>query len=194
MNIFKKMQFNSLIKKVRKYHQIREQGTQTNIQDEIQALCKLAALYDANRYDKKLPKAEYLAMEYYRVAAALGDPESQYRCGQYFLEQGKFWDAWSRDIYGDDIHKKYAADAYQEAFQYLNTAAKNGYALAKRLHGLAYIYGWGVDRNTETGFQYVLDSIEMEGAWDRATKILDELKLNSPEFFAALMSYQAGKK
>ncbi len=55
---------------------------------------------------------------------------------------------------------------------------------------MTYIHGWGVIKNMNTGSQLVLDSIEQEKAWDRATKIFDELKLNSPEFFAALRSYQ----
>ena len=93
------------------------------------------------------------------------------------------------------VHSENAADLpegliglYEEAFTYLRTADASDYVLAKRLLGMVHIHGWGMPKNLDTGYQLVLDSIDLEKAWDRATKIFDELKLNSPEFFAALQS------
>jgi TPR repeat protein len=193
MCIFKRMKLNSLLKKARKLYQLREQGTNTDIKHEIEAVRAIGDFYAANRYHKKFPNAPILAIEYYRAAASLGDAKSQYLCGQLLLDQAKFWEQLAQDIYGDELHKKYQDEQYAAAFKYLTAAESNGYALASRLHGLAYIHGWGVETNTSTGFKYVLDSIEMDKAWDKATKILEELKLNSPEFFAALMAYKSGK-
>jgi len=186
------MKMKSLRKKVQRTHELREQRNKNeDVQAEIKAQTALAEFYDKHRFDKKLPQAEIYALECYRVNAALGDARSQYICGQRLLEQGKFWDAWAHNpIYGASIHKRYAALFFEEAFSYLRTAEQQDYPLAKRLLGLAHIHGWGVAPNTDEGFKLVLDSIEMEKAWDRVTKILEELKLNSPAFFAALRSYQ----
>lgn len=192
MNFLQKFKMNSLRKKVQRTHELREQRNKNeDVQNEISAQTQLAEFYDKHYFDKKLPRAEIFSLECYRVNAALGDAKSQYICGQRLLEQGKFWDSWAHNpIYGAAIHKRYAVLFFEEAFTYLRTAEEQDYALAKRLLGLAHIHGWGVTPNTDQGFKLVLDSIEMEKAWDRATKIFEELKLNSPEFFTALRSYQ----
>lgn len=190
MSLFQKAKLNSLRKKVQKAHDLREQrGANADVQGEIKAQYELAKFYDRHRFDKKVPHAEIYALECYRVAALLGDIKAQYTCGERLLEQGKFWDAWSHSpIYGAAIHKKYAANFYAEAFTYLQSAEAADYAFAKRLLGLAQIHGWGMPRDLDEGYKQVLDSIDLEKAWDRATEIFAELKLNSPEFFAALRS------
>ncbi len=192
MNFLQKLKMNSLRKKVQRTHELREQRNKNeDVQNEINAQIQLAEFYDKHHFDKKLPHAERYALECYRLNAALGDAKSQYICGQRLLEQGKFWGAWAHNpIYGASIHERYANLFFEEAFSYLRAAESQDYPLAKRLLGLAHIHGWGVEPNTNQGFKLVLDSIELEKAWDRATKILEELKLNSPAFFAALRSYQ----
>lgn len=191
MNFLKKSKLNSLRKKVQKLHEQAAQQANTNPQAEITAQHELAKFYEQLLFDKDLPQAEVLALECYRAAAALGDIKSHYLCGQKLLEQAKFWDMWSQNpIYGASIHKKYSQGFYEEAFAYLHKAEAHDYPLAKRLLGLANIYGWGMPKNTDEGFKLVLDSIEAEKAWDRVTKILEELKLNTPEFFAALRNYK----
>ncbi len=195
MNFLQKFKMNSLRKKVQRVHELREQRNKNeDVQNEIKAQTELAVFYDKHTYDRQLPHAEMYALECYRQNAALGDAKSQYICGQRLLEQGKFWDSWAHSpLYGAAIHKRYAALYFEEAFAYLRAAEEQEYALAKRLLGLTYIHGWGVTPDTDQGFKLVLDSIEIEKAWDRVTKILEEVKLNSPEFFTALRSYQ-GKK
>lgn len=192
MNFLHKLKLKSLRKKVEKQHQLRERrGNNADVQGEVQAQYALADFYDKRRWDRKLPHAEIYALECYRAAAALGDGKAQYICGQRLLEQAKFWDAWSQSpIYGSPIHKKYASNCYEEAFIYLRDAEESGYALAKRLLGLTHIHGWGVVRNMDEGYKLILDSIDLEKSWDRATKIFEELKLSSPEFFAALRSHK----
>jgi TPR repeat protein len=194
MGLFSKMKLNSLLKKAKKLYQLRDSGGATDIKREIDILLQIARFYDKHLYDKKFPRADILALEYYRAAAILDDVQAQYICSERFFERGRFWSALAADTYGTDIHKKYAQENYNEAFNYIKQAEMGGYALAKRLHGLAYIHGWGVEKNTAAGFKQIIDSIEMEGAWDRAAKIFEELKLNSPEFFDALMEYKAAKK
>jgi len=192
MNFWQKLKLNRIRKKVQRVHELREQRNKAeDIQNEIKLQYQLAEFYDKHRFDKKLPHAEIYALECYRINAALGDRKAQYICGQRLLEQGKFWDAWSRNpIYGATANKKYAANFYEEALAYLKMAEEGEYPLAKRLLGLIYVHGWGVPADMDKGFKLVLESIDQEQAWDRATKILEDLKLNSPAFFAALRSYK----
>ena len=44
--------------------------------------------------------------------------------------------------------------------------------------------------NLEKGYRLVLESIDLEQAWGKATQIFDTLKLNLPEFFSALRAYK----
>lgn len=194
MNIMQRFKLKGLEKKVKKLHDLREQGGNVDVKQEAKAQIELAKFYDAHSFDKKLPRAIVQAFECYRAAAILGDMEAQYICGQRRLEEGKFWEHWSAGLYGNPIHKKYAALFYEEAFTYLKEAETSGHPLAKRLHGLALINGWGVDKDVEAGFKLVVDSIAAENAWDKVTKIFEELGLNSPEFFSMLMTYKKDKR
>ena len=191
MNFFAKRKLNNLRKKVQKWHELATQKGNINPQTAIKAHYELAKFYENHRFDKDLPQAEIYALENYRAAASLGDVKAEYICGDRILQQAKFWDTWSREpIYGSVIHKKYSEGFYDEAFAYLKAAAEHEYALAKRLIGMSYIHGWGKPKNTDKGFELIIQSIDMEKAWDRATKIFEELKLSSPEFFAALRTHQ----
>lgn len=192
MNFLQKYTLKSLRKKVEKTHALREQDSSNlNVKNEITAHYNLAKFYEKHRFDKDLPHAQVYLLECYRAIAALGDPKGQYLCGEQLLNQAKFWAQWSfNPIYGAEIHKKYANALFEEAFAYLRAADESDYPLAKRLLGMVYIHGWGVPRDLSRGYKFILDSIDLENAWDRATKIFDELKLSSPEFFAALQSHK----
>lgn len=191
MSFFKRLKLKSLLKKAKKLHQVRDQGEAGGFKLEIAALKELTHFFDANRFNKKFPDAQLQALEYYRAAAALDDAQAQHQLSQRLFAIARFYDEWEKNIYGSPIHKKYAEFYYEDAFKYLKQAETGGYALAKRFHGLAYINGWGVAKDSEKGFQMVIDSIEMEQAWERASKIFEELKLNSPEFFNAIMKHKA---
>jgi len=192
MNFLQKRKLKALRKKVEKTHTLREQdATNLNRKNEVTAQEELAKFYAAHRFDKDIPNAEILELECYRANAALGEVRAQYLCGEHLLTKAKFWANWAQNpIYGASIHKKYATNLFDEAFAYLEAADAVGYVLAKRLLGMIYIHGWGVPKDVGRGYKYVLDSIELEQAWDRANRIFEELKLNSPEFFAALQSYK----
>lgn len=192
MNFFQKRKLQNLRKKVEKLYGLNEQQpNNVNSKNIIDALYQLAAFYALHHYDKDLPHGQDYQLECYRAAAKLGDVKAQYLCGEHLLGKGRFWDGWSRHpIFGASVHGKYAANFYEEAFVYLHAADASGYALARRALGLAHINGWGVAKNPDQGFKLVLESIDEEKAWDRATKIFEELNLNSPEFFAALRTYK----
>lgn len=186
MNPLKKMKLTGLRKKIEKHNALRESGNPAPRDLEIKALFDLAKFYDAHHNDNDFPFAAELALEAYRAAAKHADPEAQYICGQRFLEKGKFWHQQLTDILPDDRQRHYAKENYAEAFQYLQEAQKHKHPLALRLHGMAYVNGWGVELDTNVGFKMVIDSIDWANAWDNATKIFEELGLNSPDFFQAL--------
>lgn len=187
-NYFKKNQIKSLTKKISQLRQVRAQlqPKQPELENEIKLYYKLAKVYESCLYDKVFPNADLLMLECYRSASLLGDIQASYLFGKALLEKGKFWQRLSKSIFACKAHEKYAADAFEEAFTYLNEAVKHKHVLAKRLCGLAEINGWGLQANLEKGFEIIIESIEQEGAWDRATQIFEELGLNRPEFFAYL--------
>lgn len=193
MNIFQKMKLKGLQKKVQVLYNKRERGDNVDVKFEIKAQLDLAHFYDKHFFDAKLPNAEIYALECYRAAALLGSPEAQYIFGQRQMEKGKFWSQWAAGMYGRAIHKKYAQDCYEEAFNYLEKSEAGGYPLAKRLRGLALINGWGVAKDKDRGFKLIVASIEDEKAWDRAMQIFTDLGLNTPEFFSSIVALKANK-
>ena len=180
-----------LLKVVKRYQTIRENGNNKSVPLEIKALWVLADYYKNKLLtNAKFPLARLYLFEYLRAAASLNDKNAQYQCGLMRFEEAKFYAAWCLSSYRRAIHEKLRTEAFDEAFAFLEVAIKNKHSDALRYKGLAYINGWGVDKDTNVGFDYILDSIAMENAWAKATKIIEKLNLNSPEFFKALTQYQ----
>ncbi len=188
MNIFNRMKLKSLQKTADKLFHQREHGDNVDVKHEANAQLALADFYRNHLFDKGLPNAEQLMQESYRNAAILGSLQAQYQFGKLKLERGKFWQQWREGPHGDDIHQTYAQQCYQEAFTYLAEAEQGNYAEAVRLHGMAYIHGWGVEQDKDKGFKLIVKSIDLEQAWDRATQIFEQLGLNTPEFFSTIMA------
>lgn len=192
---FTHLKLASMTKKATAMHANRQHNPVSDAitKKEQQLLYEIAALYDKHQFDKKFPHAREYALEAYRSAAALNDANAQYLVGQRLLEQGKFWDLIKTTCYACQVHDRYAKEAYDEAFAYLNAAEAAKHALAKRLKGMAMINGWGIEKNSDQGFSLVVDSIDLENSWARATKIFQDLGLNKPEFFASIMSARQAK-
>jgi len=190
MGMMKSMKFNSLQKKAEKLHESRQAG-KGNIKDEAAVLIELGQFYDDNRFDEEYPRAEIVALEYFRTAASLESEEANFICAQKYLDLGKFWDVWANGNYGRSEYRERSEKYFQDAFRALEQSEAAGNFKAKRLHGLVYIHGWGIEKDPKAGLQCILESIEMEKAWDRVTKILEELDLNTPEFYEALMTYKS---
>jgi hypothetical protein len=194
MNLWHRLKHNSLRKKVKKNIEKRDSGNPVSLPQELAALHALAKFYLRHIYDKGLPRAEFWAQETYRAAAILGDKEAQYRLGLLFLERGKFWQELRNSLVGNDLQNHYARADFQEAFDYLQKAADSTHPLALRSLGMAYVRGWGVEINPDKGFKLVISSIDAEKSWDKATKIFEQLGLNSPEFFSALGAMKQGQR
>jgi TPR repeat protein len=190
-HFLKRWKLNRLLKTVKRYQVIRELGDKKSVPLEIKALLAVAAYYkNTLLLNKHYPLARASLFEYLRAAAALNNAGAQYQCALMRFEEGKFYTAWHTSSYQRLVHEKLMKEAFEEAFSFLDVAIKNKYSEAKRYQGLAYIHGWGVAKDTAKGFEYILDSIAMENAWAKATKIIEKLNLNSPEFFKALTQYQ----
>ena len=192
MNCFQRFKFRRLQKKLHKLHGVYDQeGSDAKLKALSQAFYAMAAFYEKHRFDRDLPYAEFHALECYRVLSSFQDAKAQYVLGERLLNYAKFWEDLARNpLYKTNKPKAYAQSFFAEALVYLQAADEQNYSLARRLLGMAYIHGWGSDPNLEKGYQLVLESIDLEQAWGKATQIFDNLKLNSPEFFSALRAYK----
>ena len=189
--MFDTLKHNALLKKARKYHQLREEGDNHAVHEEIKILKKLAQFYEKKRFCKKFPKAEWHSLEVLRKAAMLGDANAQYGFGDKMLKQANDWLTLQNDFLASNIHTRYANLCYEQAFGYLEQAEAQGHPLAKRLRGLALIHGWGKEKHQEEGTRLIIESIKEEGTWEKANDIFEQLGLHSPEIFNALMSEKA---
>jgi TPR repeat protein len=192
MNLFQKLKFKRLQKKLYKLHRLYEQEVSDNKLKSLSlALYSMAEFYDKQRFDRDLPYAEFHALECYRVLSSFGDPKAQYLLGERLLNYGKFWEGLAcNPLYETNKPRAYAQSFFEESLVYLRAADEQDYPLARRLLGVIYIHGWGCTANIKKGYQLVLESIDLEQSWDKATKLFDSLNLNSPEFFAALRAYK----
>lgn len=186
---------SSLKKKAIKLITARRDGqaSDSEVKKEIDIYFDMAQVYDKHLFDKSFPQAKALAMECYRAAANLGSIEAMHTVGDRLLEEAKFWDETRKSFLGSNIHEKYARRCYEEAMVYLNKADEHSHPESKRLLGLIYINGWGVEKDEDKGFKLVVASIELEDAWDRATDIFKDIGLNKPEFFSSIMSMRQQK-
>lgn len=188
---FKRWRLNGKLKQLKKFQYLREQGDKNAQAQEIKMLCDIAEFFSRQAYNCYFPQAKLQKFEYYRAAAGLQNAKAQYLCALMCFDVARFYETWHQSAYAREIHERYMKEAYEQAFAFLNAAEENRYVEAKRYKGLAYIYGWGVEKDTNKGFNLILESIEMQNAWSQATKIIDSLHLNSPEFFQALTQYKA---
>lgn len=163
------------------------------IQKEIGLYMQLVSLFEKSKFDKKLPHAKLQRQESLRAAASLGSTQAQYILSQDFFDLGRFWHAILQTPLKAQVQYDYSAQCFKEALAFVTAAENHGHILAKRLHGLAYINGWGLEIDSDKGFQLVIDSIDEENAWDRVTKIFEEIGLNKPEFFSKMMQMRKGK-
>lgn len=190
MIFFKKFRLNRLRKKVGHMCQNRltNDVSDSLLQKEIVLYKKIGIVYDAMYRSKKHPYVREMAIESYRLAADLGDVEGMRIVGERLLDFGKFWDSMSNTLYYNEIHDTYKKQYFDEGFRYLNTANELDDIISKRLLGLSYINGWGVESDVDKGLGYIIESLDIENAWARSSSIFAELGLDKPEFFTKLMS------
>lgn len=191
--LFKRWKIKKLTKKIKAMQQYR-QHNQPN--DEVLAkertyYHELAACYRRLRGHKAYPFAEEMEQACWRASAVIDDKEAQYWLGKQLLDEAKFREQLQQEgVFASSSNERQRYQGYEEAHAYLQAAEKLGHIEAKRLRGLCYINGWGVEANRDKGFDLVVGSIEQENSWDKVPQIFATLGLNKPEFFSALMKHR----
>lgn len=196
MIFFKKFKLGRLRKKVHHLSQIRQTNDVSDLvlNKEILIYKKIGKIYDAMQPNRKFPYLREMAIESYRLAADLGDLESMRIVGERLLNLGKFWESMDNTLYFNKIHEVYKKNYFDEAFKYLNSANDLGDILSKRLLGLSYINGWGGVCDVDKGLNCIVQSLDLEDSWSRASQIFSELGLDKPEFFSKLTKLSMAKQ
>jgi len=187
--LFKRLQIKSLAKKLKSMQQTRQlnQTTDDLLAKEISLYMALADIYHSLRKNKKYPFADVMVRECWRGAASIDSPQANYELGKVLIEEARFREGIETDgLFANNINQKLSLQFYEEGLAYLQRAEALNHILAKRLHGLCYINGWGVEADKNKGFDLVVASIEQENSWDKVPQIFAAIGLNKPEFFSAL--------
>ncbi|GGI75922.1 sel1 repeat family protein [Legionella impletisoli] len=189
MSFFKRFKVKRLIKKAKSMQQSRvhNQPSDEALKKEIGIYYTLAAIFMRKQGRKKWPFAREMALECYRAAASIEDAEAQYILGKELLEEGKFRESLQKgEVFTSPSNERRMKTLYEEALAYIKASENLGHIRAKRMHGLCYINGWGVEQDKKHGFELVVDSIDQEKSWDRVPQIFAAMGLNKPEFFSQL--------
>lgn len=198
MCFFTRYKIHRLEKKLKllQHQRLHNPASSEALKKEIAVCHELARLYSRLKFKKKYPFANLMVLECHRAATALDNAESQYQVGKTLLDIGKFREKLQQEgIYASSSNERQVRQTYDEAHAYLLAAEKQNHIEARRLRGLSYINGWGVDVNQNTGFELIVSSIELENSWDRVPQIFAKIGLNKPEFFSLIMKMQReGKK
>ncbi|ASQ45870.1 SEL1-like repeat protein [Legionella clemsonensis] len=191
--LFKRYKIRRLTKKLKAMQQnrIHNQPPDEILAKEIGYYHELATIYKSLIGHKKYPYAADMVIACLRAAGNLDDANAQYEVAKTLLDEAKFRERLQLEgLFANPSNERQMKQLYEEALVYLQSAEKLGHVLAKRLHGLCYINGWGVSSDKEKGFELVVASIEQENSWDRVPQIFASIGLNKPEFFAAIMKHR----
>lgn len=187
--LFKSRKIKRLSKKIKAYKHGRrsEPAAKSTLQKEVNCYFSLAKIYKKLIGHKKYPFAALSLAECYRAAAGLENAEANYLLGKQLLDEALYrMGLQQAHVLDSNLNEKHAEQAFVEAHAYLKAADQLKHVQAKRLRGLCYINGWGVQTDKEGGFELVVQSIEMEGSWDKVPQIFASIGLNKPEFFQRL--------
>ncbi|MGQ3887737.1 hypothetical protein ACQUW5_01740 [Legionella sp. CNM-1927-20] len=193
MNFFTRYTIRSIKKKLKalKHDRLLNPTSDEAIAKEISLYINLAKIHQSIKNRKKFPFAELMVNECFRAAASLDSVEAQYTLGSKLLEEGKFREQLEQEeLFANPSNKRQQQQLYEEAHAYLLAADNLGHIEAKRLRGLCYINGWGVDSDKRKGFDLIVDSIDKENSWDKVPQIFAAIGLNKPEFFSALAKHR----
>ena len=161
------------------------------IQKEIAIYRKIAKIYARLVGHKKWPFAHIQAECCYRASAGLDDAESQYILGKKLLDEAIFREKLQSEMIFESLSNELRIkDLYKDAHGYLHSAVSDKPIQAKRLLGLCYINGWGVNADKDKGFDLIIASIEQENSWPRVQKVFAELGINQSEFFSELFQHR----
>lgn len=189
MIFFKKHQAKSLTKKLKVMKQARIHNPVSDelIAKERALYLRLAVIYESLVGHKQFPFADILRWECVRAAAAIDDPMAQYQLAHHLIEQAKCREEVEKQaLLANASNARQARELFDEGLAYLQAAENLNHIMAKRYHGLCYIFGWGLVVDKDQGFDLVVESIDKANAWEKVPQIFAEIGLNTPEFFSAL--------
>ncbi|MBA2656517.1 MAG: hypothetical protein H0U70_05965 [Tatlockia sp.] len=173
-------------------NRVHNQASDELLTKEIAQYHQLVSLYKSLIGHKNYPFAAEMLKACLRSAADLDDVNAQYLLGSQLLDEAKFREQiQNEELFASTANEQQMKLCYEEALAYLKTAEKLNHVLAKRLHGLCYINGWGVQADKAKGFELVVASIEQENSWDKVPEIFASIGLNKPEFFSALTKHRS---
>ncbi|WP_419418655.1 hypothetical protein ACNVED_08815 [Legionella sp. D16C41] len=193
MNFFTRFTIRSMKKKLKvlKHNRLLNPASDEAIAKETNLYLNLAKVYESIKNRKKFPFAELMVNECLRAAASLDSSEAQFKLGSKLLEEGKFREQLEQEeLFANASNNRQQQQLYEEAHAYLLAADNLGHIDAKRLRGLCYINGWGVNADKKQGFDLIVDSIDKENSWDKVPQIFAAMGLNKPEFFSALAKHR----
>lgn len=193
MKFLRQFTINRLMKKLKSLQQSRalSQPNEDSLKKEKGYYHTLADIYASYHNPRRHPFAQNMVLECYRAAATLDDSEAQYTLGNALLEEAKQRERLQNNgVFASKSNEKRMQQLYEEAHAYLTSADKLNHILARRLRGMCYINGWGVEANQDQGFELVVSSIEQGNSWDKVPEIFESLGLNKPEFYAALTKHR----
>lgn len=193
MTWFKRFKINRAVKKLKSMQHFRNlnQPSDEILKKEIAGYFQLAAWYEALQGNKKFPFAREQALVCFRAAAMLDDMEAQYQLGKRLLDEAKCREILQQsEVFASESNASDVKRLYKEAHAFLTSATEYKHIAAKRLLGLCYINGWGVDVDKNHGFDLVISSIEQENSWDKVQKIFAEIGINESKFFSELFQHR----
>lgn len=191
--LFKRLQIRALQKKLKSMQHTRQlnQPSDEALAKEISLYLSLSKIYHSMRKKKKYPFADIMVKEALRGAANIDSADAQYELGKKLMEEARFRDSLEKEkLFANPSNNRQASMLFEEAHAYLLSAENLHHILAKRLRGLAFINGWGVEADKDKGFQLIVASIEQENSWDKVPQIFAAMGLNKPEFFSALVKHR----
>lgn len=185
---WKRFKINRLMKKLLNMQRSRTHNppSEDALKKEIEGYRLLASMYQKLEGKKKFPFAKEAKLAAYRSAAMIDDVVSQFILGKAFLDEAKMRQEWEQGIFASQYNARLMDQLFEDALGFLEAAEKNQHIDAKRLRGLCYIHGWGVEANQKKGFEMIVESIQQENSWDKVPQIFASLGLNKPEFFSQL--------
>ena len=189
----KKFKIKRLQKQLRNMQlsRLQNQSSQDILQKELATYDKLAKIYESLKGHRKFPFARIQALACYRAAASLDDARAQFTLGKQLLEEAKLRDELQNsELFASASNQFFMQELYKEAHAFLLAAEEQQHINAKRIRGLCYINGWGVDIKKDHGFDLVVASIEQENSWERVQKIFKDLGINQSSFFSELFQHR----
>lgn len=190
----KRFKINALIKKLKIMQQSRQlsQPKDEVLAREARMYHSLAKIYHSVIGNAHYPFAAEMEQECLRAAAGIDDADAQFRLGEMLLNEAKFHEQLEKEgVFSSSANQRQMRQLYEEAHAYLKASQLRGNFQGKRLQGICYINGWGVEKDRNKGFELVVASIEQENSWDKVPEIFASISGKDTELFSDLMRYRS---